>query len=135
VWGFPSSETLCPPALRLAPGLRGSRRAFGLFWNVLRRSRSSYKAIMPPLCDSLSASGGRGALSSETLCPPALRFGEGLQEYLVHKKPPPRRTLQWGYTQGPMVFLGGRAVSYERGTPVGVRVWGYRSSRGLGFRV
>ena len=41
-----------------------------------------------------------------------------LQGYLVHKKPPAHRTLQWGYAQDPMVVLGRGAVSYERGTPV-----------------
>jgi len=30
----------------------------------------------------------------------------------------PRRTLQWKYAYGPMVVLGGRVVSDERGTPV-----------------
>jgi len=40
------------------------------------------------------------------------------QGYLTHKKPPPLRILQWPYAQGPSVVLGGRAVSYERGTPV-----------------
>ena len=41
-----------------------------------------------------------------------------LQGYLIHKKPPPRRTLQKGYGQGPVKVLGGAAVSCERGTPV-----------------
>ena len=31
----------------------------------------------------------------------------GVQEYLVHKTPPPRRTLQLGYAQDPGVVLGG----------------------------
>ena len=30
-----------------------------------------------------------------------------MQGYLAQKKPPPRRTLQWPYAQGPMVVLGG----------------------------
>ena len=30
-----------------------------------------------------------------------------LQGYLAHKKHPPPRTLQWDYTYGPMVILGG----------------------------
>ena len=38
-------------------------------------------------------------------------FGEGggglLQGYLTHKKQPPPRTLQWDYTRGRMVVLGG----------------------------
>ena len=36
-----------------------------------------------------------------------------VQGYLVHMKDPPRRTLQKGFTQGPMVVLGGRGV-FER---------------------
>ena len=40
------------------------------------------------------------------------------QGYLAHKKHPPPRTLQKGYTGGPMVVLGGNAFSYERGTTV-----------------
>jgi len=43
---------------------------------------------------------------------------EALQGYLAHKKTPPPRTLQEPYAWGPMVVLGGGAVSYERGTPV-----------------
>ena len=46
----------------------------------------------------------------------------GLQGYLAHKKYPPPRTLQWGYTldtEGPTVVLGGGVVSCERFTPVG----------------
>ena len=38
--------------------------------------------------------------------------------YLAHKKTPPRRTLQYAYASGPMVFLGGRVFSYERGINV-----------------
>ena len=37
---------------------------------------------------------------------------------LAHAEPRPPRTLQQDYAQGPMMFLGGWAVSYERGTPV-----------------
>ena len=33
--------------------------------------------------------------------------GSGVQGYLVHKKPPPHRTIQEGYASGPMVVLGG----------------------------
>ena len=40
-----------------------------------------------------------------------------VQGYLAHKKQRPPSTLQYDYTQGPMVVLGGGAVSYERGTP------------------
>ena len=29
-----------------------------------------------------------------------------VQGYLVHETPPPRRTLQWPYAQGPVVVLG-----------------------------
>ena len=42
-------------------------------------------------------------------------FEEG---YLAHKKPPPPRTLQLAYAQGPMVVIGEVAAFYERGTPV-----------------
>ena len=35
-------------------------------------------------------------------------------ESLAHKKPHPPRTLQSGFAQGPMVALGGVAISYER---------------------
>ena len=41
----------------------------------------------------------------------------GLQGYLTYKKTHPPRTLPEAYAQGPTVFLGGGAVSYERGTP------------------
>ena len=41
-----------------------------------------------------------------------------LQGYLDLKKQHPPRNLQKDYAQGPMVALGGGAVSYERGTPV-----------------
>ena len=41
-----------------------------------------------------------------------------LQGYIAREKHPPRRTLQLDYTQGPVVVLGGGAVSYEPGTPV-----------------
>ncbi|KAJ1480153.1 hypothetical protein T484DRAFT_1901603 [Baffinella frigidus] len=44
----------------------------------------------------------------------------GVQGYLAHKKAPPPRTLQQAYALGPMVVLGGEALSYERGTHVGV---------------
>ena len=40
---------------------------------------------------------------------------------LAHKKTPAPRTLQQDYTSGPSVFLGEGAVSYERGTPEGLR--------------
>jgi len=39
--------------------------------------------------------------------------------YLARKKDPPPRTLQYDYTYGRILVLGGGAVSYERGTPVG----------------
>ena len=51
-------------------------------------------------------------LGSAAVCAGAL-----VQGYLAHKKPPPPRTLQQGFAQGPMPVLGGGAVSYERGTP------------------
>ena len=41
-----------------------------------------------------------------------------LQGYLAHQKHFPPGTLQKDYTWGPVVVLGGVAVSYERGTPV-----------------
>ena len=41
-----------------------------------------------------------------------------VQGYLAHKKLQPPRTLQEDCALGPMVALGGGAVSYERGTPV-----------------
>jgi len=41
-----------------------------------------------------------------------------LQGYLAHKKPRLPSTLQYDHPKGPMVALGGEAVSYERGTPV-----------------
>ena len=41
-----------------------------------------------------------------------------LQEYLAYKKTPHPGTLQKAYAYGPMVVLGGGAVSYESGTPV-----------------
>ena len=48
---------------------------------------------------------------------PIHRPAASLQGYLAHNKYPPPRTLQQ-YTQGHMLVLGGRAVSYERGSPV-----------------
>ena len=39
--------------------------------------------------------------------------GEGNR---AHKKQLQPRTLQEDYTQGPVVFLGGGALSYEQGT-------------------
>ena len=37
-----------------------------------------------------------------------------LQGYLAYQKPPPRRTLQWDYAQGPTVVLGwGRILMSE----------------------
>ena len=47
---------------------------------------------------------------------------KALQGYLTHKKQPPLRTLQYDYTQGPMVVLGGGAVSHERGIPARFRI-------------
>ena len=47
-----------------------------------------------------------------------------LQGYLAHKKQRPHRALQEDYAYGPMVALGGRAVSHERGTPAGTGVEG-----------
>ena len=46
-----------------------------------------------------------------------------LQWYFAHKKQPPPGTLHRtlhsrDFFQGPMMALGGGAVSYERGTPV-----------------
>ena len=41
-----------------------------------------------------------------------------LQGHLAHEKLPPLGSYAWG----PAVFLGGGAVSYERGTPVRARV-------------
>ena len=41
-----------------------------------------------------------------------------VQGYLAHKKHPPPGNLQYDYTLGLMVVLGGEAVSYERGTHV-----------------
>ena len=43
---------------------------------------------------------------------------EGVQGYLADKKPAHPMTLQWAYAKGPMVVLGGVAVSCERGTPL-----------------
>ena len=52
---------------------------------------------------------------------------KGLQGYLAHQKKKRRpRTLQQGYACGPMVILGGWAVSYERGPYVGCMVEGCR---------
>ena len=45
-------------------------------------------------------------------------FVTALQGYLAHKKSPHPSTLQQVYVYGPMVVLGGLAVSYARGTPV-----------------
>ena len=45
----------------------------------------------------------------------------GVEGYLTYKKTPPPRTLQETYAYGPSAVLGGGAVSYERGTPVGFR--------------
>ena len=53
----------------------------------------------------------------------------GVQGYRAHKKDPPPRSLQQDCTLGPMVALGGGAVSYERGTPV-LRVALSSDSRG-----
>ena len=41
-----------------------------------------------------------------------------VQGHLAHKKPPPNRTKQLAYAQGPMVVLGGGGLPYDRGTPV-----------------
>jgi len=43
-----------------------------------------------------------------------------LQGYLAHKKPHPPRIIKKGYVWGPTVVLEGGAVSYERGTTVGL---------------
>jgi hypothetical protein len=43
-----------------------------------------------------------------------------LQGYLAHKKVQPPRTLEKAYAYGPVPILGGGAVSYEQGTPVGL---------------
>ena len=48
-----------------------------------------------------------------------MREATGLQGYLAHQKHLPPRTLQQDYPSGPRVVLGGGAVSYERGTPLG----------------
>ena len=45
-------------------------------------------------------------------------IGIWVQGYLAHKKHPTPNTLQQDYTQGPMVVLGGGAVSHEQGTHV-----------------
>ena len=42
----------------------------------------------------------------------------GVQAYLAHKKQRPPRILQYDDAEGPMVVLGGAALSYARGTPV-----------------
>ena len=47
---------------------------------------------------------------------------EPQQGYLAHKKTPLPGTLQYAHALGPMVVLGGGAVSYERGILVGVWV-------------
>ena len=47
-----------------------------------------------------------------------LQRGAGTQGYLAHKKLHTPRTVQQDYAWGPMAALGGRAVSYQRGTPV-----------------
>ena len=44
--------------------------------------------------------------------------GVPVHGYLAHKKPSPHGTLPYTYVYGPMVVLGRRALSYERGTPV-----------------
>ena len=49
---------------------------------------------------------------------PAPALDIHLQGYLAHERYPPPRTLQQDYAQGPLVVLGGGAISYERGTPV-----------------
>jgi len=55
------------------------------------------------------------------IAPPAVRrpaHGKHYRGTSLIRNNPPRRTLQKDYTQGPMVVLGGGAVSYERGAPV-----------------
>ena len=44
---------------------------------------------------------------------------EDLQGYLVHKKPPPRRTLQLGYARGPMVVVQGYLAHKKQPHPLG----------------
>ena len=57
-----------------------------------------------------------------------------LPGYLAHKKQRPPRTLQWEYAYCPMVVPGGEAVSYGRGTPVGLTVENLRNRvQGPGF--
>ena len=43
---------------------------------------------------------------------------QSLQGYLAHKKQRTPRALQSDYAYGPMVVLGERAISYQRGNPV-----------------
>ena len=52
-----------------------------------------------------------------------------MQGCLAHKKPPHSRTLQQGNAQGPMVVLGGVAVSDERDTPVAISGQGGQDSQ------
>ena len=47
-----------------------------------------------------------------------MAIDKDLQGYLSHKKERPHRALQWDYAYGPVVVLGGGAVSYQQGTPV-----------------
>ena len=54
----------------------------------------------------------------------------GIQGYLAHKKLSPARTLLQDYAWGPTVVLGGGAVSYERGTPVGAHKRVHQCPRG-----
>ena len=48
----------------------------------------------------------------------------GVQGYLAYKKPPPPRTVQYDNAMGPVGVLGGWVFSYERSSPVGLRISG-----------
>jgi len=51
----------------------------------------------------------------------ALRGRAQLQGSLAQKKLPCARILQQNYAEGSFAVLGGGAVSYDRGTPVGIK--------------
>ena len=90
------------------------------------RSLGSNKPAFPrmPALGCLPWEQTLGCLPWEQTCVPTDCLPWDIQGYLAHKKQPPLRTLQQDYAQGPMVVLGGVAVSYERGTPVGpVDLW------------
>ena len=55
-----------------------------------------------------------------------------IQGYLAHQNTPPPSTLQQAYAYGPMVVLGGGAISYQPGAPV---IYEKGSSRGYMVRV